>query len=82
MFEGDFKLNGVCGLGNECKGILGDWEGQLRGSVQEAVREVINGSKFRSDFAKAMRAVLDALDVRNVRSAEIRGSDLVLRCAS
>jgi Jacalin-like lectin domain len=80
--EGDFKLNGVCGAGNECKGILGDWEGDLRGNVQESIRALFNGSDFRTRFADAMRRALDTLDVRNVRSAEIQGSDLVLRCAS
>jgi hypothetical protein len=80
--EGDFKLHGVCGAGNECKGILGDWEGELRGNVQEAIRALFNGGEFRTRFADAMRRTLDALDVRNVRSAEIQGSSVVLLCAS
>ena len=81
--EGDFKLNGVCGAGQRVQGDPGG----LGGETCEATCR--NRSGLCSTAATsgrgsrtAMRRALDTLDVRNVRSAEIQGSDLVLRCAS
>ena len=40
---GDFKLTGVCGTARkECKGLLGDWESQLRHAVETSVTAALN----------------------------------------
>jgi hypothetical protein len=77
--RGDFKLNGPCGSGNECKRLLGDWEAQLKDSAEQVVRDILNLQSVRDAEARVTRPLLRAAGISApLVSAGLDGSRLIL----
>jgi hypothetical protein len=76
---GEIKLNGPCGSGNECKRLLGDWEAELKDSVEQVVREVLNLRSVTDAEAQVTRPLLRAGGISApLVSAGLDGSRLIL----
>jgi hypothetical protein len=77
--RGDFKPDGPCGSGNECKRLLGDWEAELKDSAEQVVREILNLQSVRGAEARVTRPLLRAAGIRApLVSAGLDGSRLIL----
>ena len=77
--RGDFKMNGLCGSGNECKRLLGDWEATLKDSAEQEVRDILNLDSVRSAQARITRPLLRAGGINApLVSAGLDGSRLVI----
>jgi hypothetical protein len=77
--RGDFKANGVCGQGSECKKLLGDWEQTLRSTVELELRTMLDAPSIRSAAAAVTRPLLNAAGITvPLRTAGLDGSMLVV----
>lgn len=76
--RGDFRMNGLCSVvKNECRSILGDWEGKLRSSVEAEIADSLNMDAVQRAMANASRTVLNAANVRGqIVNAFISGNNV------
>jgi hypothetical protein len=77
--RGDFKMNGVCGDGGECKKLIGDWEQTLKSTAEFEIRKVLGQPSVRNAEAAVTRPLLNAAGITApLRTAGLDGSRLVV----
>ncbi len=77
--RGDFKMNGPCGSGNECKRLIGDWEAKLKDTAEQQVRAILNLPAVRDAQARITRPLLTAAGISGpLATAGLDGDRLVI----
>src|SRR5919108_2375664 len=77
--RGDFRMNGVCGGGGECKKLIGDWEQALKSTAEFQIRSMLNQPAIRNAEAAVTRPLLNAAGITApLRTAGLDGSTLVV----
>ena len=77
--RGDFRMNGVCGDGGECKKLIGDWEQALKSTAEFQIRSMLNQPAIRNAEAAVTRPLLNAAGITApLRTAGLDGSTLVV----
>lgn len=77
--RGDLRMNGICGSGNECKGLLGDWETEVRTKVEAKLGEILAQPDVLAAQAKVTRPILTGYGVSaKLKTAGLSGDQLVV----